>query len=153
MFRTTILVLALLSSQANSSHCDDFASQLQDYTCLAEDSFYQNSEIEYFKVKGPDGDRVMRVSDLDNSAQEDSDAHKALQGVKGVLQYQESLEDTQGHHNIQVFDNCIDTLTLESTLLKRRDYFGENETTLLTFFVGLLRAVGNVHDRARSWPT
>ena len=149
MFRTTIIVIALLSSQYTSSHCNDFASQFSDYTCLTEDSFYQNSEIEYFRVKGQDGDRVMRVSDLDNSAQEDSDAHRTLQGVEGILQFQESLEDTDGHHQIQIFEDCIDTLTLESTLLKHRDYFGDNETTILTFFVGLLKTIGEVHDKGK----
>ena len=128
------------------SSCETYASQLKNFVCLSEEPFYENSGTQYFKVNFQSSDYVMRVRDDDDCSTKKNPEYEKVSHLGGLVMSYFTAEDKQNGKIIDVIDDCVDTLTLESTLLRHRDFFGENEKTRLAFFVQLLQLVMSVQD-------
>ena len=143
---TIIIISSFLLVQYSLNSCYDYILNLQTFTCINEEPFYEDSGVEYFRISSSFGEHIMRVEDDSKTIPRDIYSQNLLRESSGVLQYQVTLYDQNHVKKIDVFENCIETLTLESTLLKHHYYFGE-ERNLLSFFVQLLATVSNIHDR------
>ena len=144
--RAIILISSTLLMQYSCSSCETYASQLKDFHCVSEEPFYEDSGTQYFKVNFKSSDYVMRVRDDDDSSKKELKEYEKVSHVGRMVMSYFTAEDKQNGKVIDVIDDCVDTLTLESTLLRHPGFFGENEKTRLAFFVKLLQVVMDVQD-------
>ena len=142
--KITIILISIFLHSAHSA-CADYIYMLEGFTCEREEPFYENSGAEYFKVRGSLGTQVMRVNDVSDSTTADHLGHSLLLNVEGVLSYDVTVNFGQNEKIIDLFEDCIETLTLEATLLKHKNYFGDEKSALI-FFVKVLKIIEKIHD-------
>ena len=142
-----ILISLTLLLQYGRSSCESNVSQLEGFECSNDYSFYNFFGTEYFKVSINSSEYVMRVRGPYNWSTQERVNHEKVNHIPGVLKYLVYKEDEKNVKDIDVFDNCLETLTLESTLLMKEDFLNpSDEKTLLAFFVKLLKTVMDIHD-------
>ena len=139
-----MMISCFLLTESSSSSCQDYLSKLDDFTCVDDEALYQDSQGEFFKVTNSFEELVMRVGDETEVSKADQLGSQFLSDVKGIITYEVTVHDKEHGKVIDVFEDCVDTLTLEATLLTNRNFF-EDEHSLLTFFVELLKTVEHVH--------
>ena len=139
-----MMIWWLLLIESRISRCGDYLSQLDDFTCVEEEALYEDSRGEFFKVTNSFEELTMRVGNETEVSMADHLGSQLLDEVKGIVTYDMTIHDKEQGKVIDVFADCVDTLTLEATLLTNRNFF-QDEHSLLTFFVELLKTVTEVH--------